>query len=234
MKLPNKLDLYQLREMTDTYAVETTIEKVNQLIDYLSDKEASKGECKHLWDTSSARCQLCGEDYYAQQISERKSTPPQQEESRGGCDKCGGLPFKHKEWCGKPQLKEESPGTSEDPEERFVHGVECLCKECTKQLPEPTPQADWVKAIESLRTSPTGAINIVFYNNGKMVGRVGVNKIEDLKEDLTNLFKYELTLAQQRTEKKWREKIRRNKYYSEEVHVDVIQVSDLLTELEGV
>lgn len=70
-----------------------------------------------------------------------------------------------------------------------------------------TPQADWVKAIESLRTSPTGAINMVFYNNGKKVGRVGVNKIEDLKEDLINLFKYEITLAQQRTEKKWRERV---------------------------
>ncbi len=68
-------------------------------------------------------------------------------------------------------------------------------------------QADWVKEIESLRTSPTGAINMVFYNNGKKVGRLGVNKIEDLKEDLINLFKYEITLAQQRTEKKWRERL---------------------------
>ena len=38
-----KLDPYQLRGMTDTYAVEKTIEKVNEIIDYLEAKEHPYG-----------------------------------------------------------------------------------------------------------------------------------------------------------------------------------------------
>lgn len=131
-QLPSRLEYYPggtLNLLTD---------KINELRDYLSDKEkgqvslrrgidksrksdkeVSKGECPHCdgkhmdgYTHSPKTCSIC----------KVVSNPPQQEESRGGCDKCGGLPFKHKEWCGKPQLKEESP--KEDEVEKLFKIIE--------------------------------------------------------------------------------------------------------------
>lgn len=111
MNLPKKLDYIQYetsRELAGYEVVDNeNRNKINELIDYLSDKEASKGEGR--------QCDYCGQMSCIHK-DQKQSHPPQQEESRGECacpchDPSQYRPHKEGHGCCdkavKPQLKEE-------------------------------------------------------------------------------------------------------------------------------
>ena len=140
MKLPKKLDIMDLLDLKEEYLFEQLFYKVNELRDYLSDKEASKGECICGVGAWRSDCPYAHIKLHSPQQEESKhagdiawcdcechtkgSPQPKcdkcypKEESRVVCD-CGRVFEPGDNYCqaclnDKPQLKEESPKEDED------------------------------------------------------------------------------------------------------------------------
>lgn len=122
----------------DDQGTVTLQDKINEIIDYLSDKEASKGECAcKSYETVDIGCEVCHPELKTDNkfcwkhgivgIRYGKDGcnhhPPQQEESKGECRKdiwkdgvmYNDPPYVDENIRNNPQLKEESPKASDNP-----------------------------------------------------------------------------------------------------------------------
>lgn len=147
MKLPKKLEPIVVHNQTelDRKRIAQNRDKINELIDYLSDKEANKGECKRCMYKLSGgtwRCERCGKSF-------DEKHPPQQEESKGECGEDVKLVMRNLNLA----MMQLETGYEDMAYDLLRKTVKILDEETVKpQLKEESPKEDeLVKLLASLR-----------------------------------------------------------------------------------